>query len=254
MKNELILFSTGHGNFLIRLLLAHIISDFVLQTNKMVQNKKWFSTYMLFHIAIVFASTFLLTGLWKISLAISLAHWLTDSIKIEIQNRNTYKPNILFVTDQLLHLLIITGLWFWHFNLVSFLFKTITFPFVNYKVSLLLLAYIWLIYPVGYLIKFATQSIVHTSNNKSLPATSASEQNIEHGGKLIGQFERIIILTLVLLNQYEAIGFLITGKSIIRFADHNSNLRSEYVLVGTMMSYAIAILTGVLVNYFLSVS
>jgi hypothetical protein len=111
-----------------------------------------------------------------------------------------------------------------------------------------MLAYLWLIYPVGFLIKYASQSI--TQNTSSL--TTENETNIEHGGKTIGQYERIIILTLVLLNQYEAIGFLITGKSIIRFADHNSNLRSEYVLVGTMMSYAIAILTGVCVNYLLS--
>jgi hypothetical protein len=63
----------------------------------------------------------------------------------------------------------------------------------------------------------------------------------------------MVILTLVLLGQYEAIGFLITGKSIIRFADTNPKLRSEYVLVGTMMSYALAILMGVFVNYMLSI-
>ena len=129
------------------------------------------------------------------------------------------------------------------------IYKVITLPFLNYKISLLLLAYTWVYFPVGFLIKFATQSINHT--NLAVSNTNTDDK-IEHGGKLIGQFERIIILTLVLLNQYDAIGFLITGKSIIRFADHNSNLRSEYVLVGTMMSYAIAILTGVFVNYMLS--
>ncbi len=62
--------------------------------------------------------------------------------------------------------------------------------------------------------------------------TEAKENKIEHGGRRIGQFEqRIIILTFVLLQQYEAIGFLITGKSIIRFAQRDENLRSEYVLV-----------------------
>jgi hypothetical protein len=128
--------------------------------------------------------------------------------------------------------------------------KTIVLPIGNYKISLILLAYAWVYFPVGYIIKFATQSITHT--NTLQPVLINADDKIEHGGKIIGQFERIIILTLVLLNQYEAIGFLITGKSIIRFADHNSDLRSEYVLVGTMMSYALAILTGVLVNYMFS--
>jgi hypothetical protein len=65
---------------------------------------------------------------------------------------------------------------------------------------------------------------------------------------LIGLFERVIILTLVLLGEYSAIGFLITGKSIIRFATQGENLRSEYVLVGTMMSYCVAIIIGVIIN------
>ena len=209
---------------------------------------------MLIHITIVFVSTLLLSGLWEISVAIAVGHWLSDSLKIEIRNRNLYKQNTLFIADQLFHVLIIAGLWFWNFHLFDSLFKTFALPFVNYRLSLLLLAYVWLIFPVGYLIKFATQDISPTNTNQLSPAINTNEQNVEHGGKLIGQFERIIILTLVLLNQYEAIGFLITGKSIIRFADHNSNLRSEYVLVGTMMSYAIAILTGVVVNYLIAVS
>src|ERR1017187_6824588 len=246
MKNEIVLFSLEQGNLLIRLLLAHIISDFVLQTTKMVANKKWFSKYMLIHIFIIFGCTLVLSGLWKTALVIAVSHWLIDSMKMEIQKQNKYKQRTLFFVDQLLHFLIIVVLWFWNFKLFNVFCKTISFPFLNYKISLILLAYILVIYPVGYLIKFATQNILQQQTN--------AEPNLEHGGKLIGQFERIIILTLVLLNQYEAIGFLITGKSIIRFADHNSNIRSEYVLVGTMMSYAFAIITGVLVNYLLSVS
>ena len=249
MKNELILFTAVQGNLLIRLLLAHIISDFILQTDKMVKGKKWFSLYMLIHLIIVFTSTYALSGLWKISIYITLLHWLADAVKVEIQSRNNLKPNILFIADQTFHLLIITFTWFWHFDMFENIYKVITLPFLNYKISLLLLAYTWVYFPVGFLIKFATQSINHT--NLAVSNTNTDDK-IEHGGKLIGQFERIIILTLVLLNQYDAIGFLITGKSIIRFADHNSNLRSEYVLVGTMMSYAIAILTGVFVNYMLS--
>jgi hypothetical protein len=247
MKNELILFSAEQGNLLIRLLIAHIISDFVLQTDRMVQNKKWISKYMLLHIAIVFASAFVLSGLWQISLTIAVLHWLIDSVKVEMQSQNKIKPNLLFAADQLFHFVVIVAIWFWHFDLFAKLLTTVTLPLVNYKFSLMLLAYAWVIYPVGYLIKFATESIIHTT----VTTPPVAEEKVEHGGKLIGQFERIIILTLVLLNQYEAIGFLITGKSIIRFADHNSNLRSEYVLVGTMMSYAIAILTGVFVNYML---
>ena len=249
------LFTIEQGNILIRLLLAHLGADFVLQSSKMVKNKEWFSPYMLLHIAIVFTITFIISGLWQLSLVITILHWLLDSVKVEVQKRSDLKPILLFVIDQVIHFIIITVAWFWYFHLLDKIVQTISLPFINYKFSLILLAYTWLIYPVGFLIRFATQSIAHTSSSKAVTttaATTAAEDKLEQGGKLIGQFERIIILTLVLLNQYEAIGFLITGKSIIRFADHNSNLRSEYVLVGTMMCYAYAILTGVFVNYMIS--
>lgn len=249
------LFDSGQANFLIRLLLAHIISDFVLQTNKMVKTKKWFSGYMFVHIAIVFVMTLLLSGQLICSLLIAISHWLIDSTKCGLQEKYPRRQKELFIADQLMHVIIILIVWIAHFNLWHLIGNSISMPFMDYHFSLLLLAYVWLIFPVSFLIKFVTQSITPntTQTNPKNELSQDNTVNIEHGGKLIGQFERIIILTLVLLNQYEAIGFLITGKSIIRFADHNSNLRSEYVLVGTMMSYAIAILTGVYVNYLMGV-
>jgi uncharacterized membrane protein len=248
MENELILFSAEQGNLLIRLLLAQIISNFVLQINEIAQNKKWISGLTLQYIAIVFTITFLLSGLCKISLAIAFLYWIINTITVNIQSKINQNPNTISIAKQLLYFIVITILWFLHLNSLDKIFKTISLPFTNYKFSLILLAYTWLIFPVGYLIKFATQSITHSNLSNT---DIIREANIEHGGKLIGQFERIIILTLVLLGQYEAIGFLITGKSIIRFAG-DGNLKSEYVLVGTMMSYALAILTGVVVNYLLS--
>jgi hypothetical protein len=249
MKNEIVIFSIEQGNLLVRLLLAHIITDFVLQWDKMVACKTWFSKYMLLHITLVFITTYVLSGLWQISLVIALFHWVTDSLKVEIQTRTSHKSYVLFLADQFLHFVIILLTWFWHYHMFDKLLKTVSLPFVNYQWSIVLLAYVWIYYPVGYIIKLATQSIAATTQ----PTQAETENKVERGGKIIGQYERIIILTLVLLNQYEAIGFLITGKSIIRFADHNSNLRSEYVLVGTMMSYALAILTGVLVNYVINI-
>jgi hypothetical protein len=183
-----------------------------------------------------------------LSIILTLIHWIIDSIKVFLLEKNTKIEKELFIADQTLHIITILVLWFTYFNMWNLLTVTITIPFTNYNFSLLLLAYLWLIYPVSFLMKYVSQSIAENIN----PTPKNNDVEKEHGGKKIGQFERVIILTLVLLKQYEAIGFLITGKSIIRFADHNSNLRSEYVLVGTMMSYAIAILTGVCVNYLLS--
>ena len=63
--------------------------------------------------------------------------------------------------------------------------------------------------------------------------------------------ERGLILIFVVLAQYEAIGFLIAAKSILRFNETTSeNEKSEYVLTGTLLSLAIALLLGLAVLRF----
>ena len=250
MISNMVFFTEAQGLLLIKLLLAHFISDFVLQTTKMVAVKRWLSKAMLLHVVIVYITSALLSGLWWWSLPIALLHWLIDSIKIELAKSNKYSGITLFVGDQLLHVAVIVAVWVYTQNSWPALAKSLSLPLWNYPIGLILLGYVVVIWPIGYLIRFATQSITKRVNETQ----GNGEENIEHGGKLIGQFERIIILTFVLLQQYEAIGFLITGKSIIRFAQRDENLRSEYVLVGTMMSYAFSILIGILVNWLLNLT
>jgi hypothetical protein len=249
MGNSVMLFTEAQGLLLIQLLLAHFIADFVLQTANMVAAKRWLSRSMVLHITLVLLATALLSGLWWWSLAIALSHWLIDSLKMEISKNNKHSALVLFVGDQLLHIAVILVVWTIAQGTWPTLAKALSLPAWDYPTGLIVLGYVLVIWPVGYLIRFATQSIA-----KQVTTTSNGEDKIEHGGKLIGQFERVIILTFVLLQQYEAIGFLITGKSIIRFAQRDENLRSEYVLVGTMMSYAFSILTGVLINWLLGLA
>ena len=42
-------------------------------------------------------------------------------------------------------------------------------------------------------------------------------------------------------------GFLIAAKSILRFKDDNT-VKTEYVLVGTMLSFGLAIALGIIIN------
>ncbi|MFO7738926.1 MAG: hypothetical protein R6V46_10655, partial [Desulfatiglandaceae bacterium] len=51
-----------------------------------------------------------------------------------------------------------------------------------------------------------------------------------------------------LLQRFEAIGFLIAAKSIFRFGEVSKPERrkeAEYILIGTMLSFLIAIVTGI---------
>jgi hypothetical protein len=75
-------------------------------------------------------------------------------------------------------------------------------------------------------------------------------QSLANAGIWIGRCERILVLTFILTNQYTALGFLITAKSILRFSEKEGKTqkKTEYILVGTLISFASAVIIGVIIN------
>jgi len=240
--NKLHFFTELQGNFLIKLLLAHLLADFLFQSKKMVENKKWFSFEMLFHILIVFFLTLLFSKNLYISLIISVLHYIIDGFKIEI-NKKKLSKTLVFTIDQVLHIAVILLCWSFYFGISNNVFKALLLPVNNYSVSLIFLSYLLVTTPFGYFIGLITKRFQNTKNN---------ETKTDKNGFLIGIFERLIILTFIILEEYSAIGFLITGKSIIRFSAKNEDIKSEYVLLGTMISYGMTIITGILVKFLLN--
>lgn len=67
--------------------------------------------------------------------------------------------------------------------------------------------------------------------------------NLPGAGMWIGIIERLLVLVFVLIGAIEAVGFLLAAKSGFRFGDLRDGTdrkRTEYVLVGTLLSFAIA--------------
>lgn len=71
-----------------------------------------------------------------------------------------------------------------------------------------------------------------------------NDTEIQRAGRWIGTIERVLALALVLLNQYTAIGFIIAAKSILRYNEKDTG-KTEYVLVGTLLSFSIALFIGI---------
>jgi hypothetical protein len=55
-----------------------------------------------------------------------------------------------------------------------------------------------------------------------------------------------LIVIFVTTNQFSAIGFLIAAKSVFRFgeAKEGGNKKAEYFLLGTLVSFTLAIIVG----------
>jgi hypothetical protein len=67
-------------------------------------------------------------------------------------------------------------------------------------------------------------------------------------GRAIGILERAIVLTLVLVGQYGALGLVVAAKSLARFKNLEDREFAEYFLVGTLASLLLALAAGLAVK------
>lgn len=66
-------------------------------------------------------------------------------------------------------------------------------------------------------------------------------------GRVIGSVERAIMFILIYMNQYAAIGLVLTAKSIARYDKITKEKDfAEYYLLGTLISLGIVIVCGIL--------
>mgnify|MGYP001073925348 CR=1 FL=1 len=221
---------------LLTLLLAHFLGDFVLQPSKWVKDKEAKSIkskYFWFHIAIHFILMVLLTGfelkLTPIVIFITISHIIIDFFKIKLQEK--FSSIILFFIDQVLHLLMI--------SLAIGLDQEIDWMNLypnQQKIIFIALAFVLLTNVTGVIMKvFLSKWKLNDFEGESL----------ENAGLYIGILERLFIFGFVFLDYWEGIGFLIAAKSIFRFSDltrAKDRKLTEYVLIGTLLSYGIAML------------
>jgi hypothetical protein len=76
------------------------------------------------------------------------------------------------------------------------------------------------------------------------PPDPATDPSLPQGGRLIGKLERLMIFVLVLSGEIVGIGLLIAAKSILRFGEiqgSESRQVAEYVIIGTLASFAWAL-------------
>lgn len=232
---------------LLKFLLAHFLGDFVFQTRKMLQYKtkpKYFALHIAVH-AVLLCLFLWNDAMWGAVVIVVLSHALIDIAKLKL----TGKVNglFLFLSDQFLHLSVIA--------LVLCVFSTmnISLAFLSDPVFWLAVIAIVLVTQVtAVFIRIVLEPYQH-QKNITTPNLSEEKSNAIRfrAGKYIGVLERLFILGFVIGNFWEGIGFLLAAKSIFRFGDLNNAKErhlTEYVLIGTLLSFGAAILIGLLFN------
>lgn len=228
---------------LLRLLIAHLVADFMLQRKSWVvarQALHWRAGTLYLHAAIAGIMVYLLSGRYNeflIPAFVMVTHLATDLWKSYTDNSLKY-----FLADQVIHLLVIAAAWYMYTMPDWNIMESLAGYFTNTNVLAVVLGYVFVTWPAGFLIAKITAPWQEQITDN---------QGLADAGRWIGMIERILILTFVLIHQFTGIGFLIAAKSILRFSDiRNPENRkdAEYILLGTMISFIIAIFTGIAVQ------
>ena len=236
------------------LLGAHFLADFTLQPNRLAELKSKKISYVLLH-GLIHAAVMAGVGFSCVDaqafvtpfLIIALSHVAVDILR-QIIDRRFPNGNVLFwsfVTDQAVHISIIIAVSV-HFGLREYVTPTLTRAIETdgirqYIVFLIMLITVW--DPAAVFVSKMFAWLDFLEGN--------SPSNDTKTGRIIGKLERLIIVVLVMSNQLSGIGFVLTAKSVARFKQLENQDFAEKYLVGTLASVAIAIITSIVMRYFL---
>lgn len=254
--------------------LGHLITDFVLQTDKFCHRKsnqilkKRLIAILLHAIFYFCVNIAILAVMGLISrpvvisvVILSLAHGLVDLGKSGLKGKVKDLP--LLLVDQLLHLsAIIIAVW----RLFPAELGTVTTAMVSdmklynsvgrllsdrHKVLLVLSILIVITVGANVLIRSILSSLnIRMSFRKDSPLVV--QDDAVKTGRYIGGLERMLTVIALLAGSYEAIIALYAAKTAIRFKQASGNIEfEEYYILGTLISLFIGVLSGITLKIFL---
>ena len=149
---------------------------------------------------------------WKQAVFIAVTHCIIDGIKLQFQKERTKRT--WFFADQFLHFAVIGIVWKYTTG------STIPIALLNNaKCLAILIGALVLLQPASFFIKnFISKWIPAPVQKGSTEIiNSAGQDTLEKAGRIIGMTERILIFIFILIQQWEAIGFLLAAKSSARW-------------------------------------
>jgi len=241
---------------LLLLLTAHFIGDFYLRpasysTNLPIKSLvlwRQVAAHSLVNIIVFFISDIAFLPAVVAIVLISLAHVLT--------NRWIYhrRSNLsIFLIVQSLHLVLISIIWAYLTNFTIEQVINFISSFLSTKNLLMAISYLLVCKPASVIISLAlkkhTDSLTQHAKELSENTTLEESENIGlvSAGALIGYIERCLAISFIFMGQFAGIGFLVATKTIFRFGDltKNKDMKlTEYMMLGTLLSYAIALFIG----------
>lgn len=234
-------------------LLFHMLFDFYFQSNKMADEKEGNRIALGLHCLIYAAGAAATVALlFEASAAavvasftvLALSHWVIDGNLRRAIAGLDFSPIGCFLIDQVLHIVLLFILSVLCCRLLAM--RPVASSFLGTRG--VELSWVSVLCFCGRPCSIAIAKVLQFLRN---PGTEQSAgTSIAHSGKWIGIFERLIVAALSLLNQYSAIAFIFTAKSIARFKQLESDKDfAEVYLLGSLASVFLAMATAILFMY-----
>lgn len=224
-----------------KLVIAHLVGDFILFRNKSLKEKGrpiWLSRRLLIHSAAHFILAWIALGdlsYWTFALVIGLSHYVGE---IVIRKSLSKRPQWAFVTDQLFHAALILAI-------VTYTSR----DHIQFDIP-------WVTAAGLLMVTFPAAKFIEVFLSQWPPAKSADKiKGLANAGLWIGILERILIYIFITSGHWEGIGFLLAAKSVFRFGDLTNSKDislTEYIMVGTLLSFCLAVVVGLIANYFVA--
>ncbi len=239
--------------YFILLLFCHLMGDYYLQNEYMAVNKSISYKMLVLHCIIYGGIVCIVTGLIfgkvyvNIVLLVILSHFAIDFIKSFLLNKYNNKiadcERNIYLTDQILHLLFLGVC---AYAIKDYAVKGFAIEMLD-NMNINKIAFIKICTLILLMHKPANITIKKLIEGYKPLTDSVTKEN-KKTGAIIGTLERYIILILLFLGQYSAIGLVLTAKSIARYKELENKDFAEYYLIGTLMSTLIVIVAYLLMG------
>lgn len=232
-------------------LILHFVGDYYFQTDELATSKRENIRGLLIH-GLIYSSVILVgvipfasNKVFFPALVISCLHLVVDllkflylrladmkfMLKVRLRYKALWDERIIYVIDQALHIATIIAVVYMLIDsdIVNMYIFNLAIP-LNVQVMAPVLMAVVVLKPVNITFRILFAHIKPSKEeNMYEKATNA--------GKLIGNLERLLILIFLLQNQYTAIGFIFTAKSVTRYNRISEDSAfAEYYLLGTLFS------------------
>lgn len=223
---------TPEASALAALLAAgHSTADFAFQTRWMV-DRKTRPSGALAHAAVVALCAlaalvpFFGRAVLLAVLAITASHVLLDAAKAALTRRSPAREWIWFLLDQSAHAAVLILAWLWLLPRAGLAGACLVDPEVLRNAGVLAALVAFNMNGMSAIVRFVIRPLDMAPLEERGPSV----------GRVIGFLERAFALTLILNDQWSALGLLVAAKSLARFKDLEERKRAEYYLVGTLVS------------------